>query len=103
MLASVYRIIEATLDLDHTLSDEERERIQTVCRRPRSSKVTIEEQMPSKMMTLQQVADALQVSRCTVWRLKRAGKLKPVLIDGISRFRQADIRKIVEPDGVQAK
>lgn len=44
-----------------------------------------------------QVAEALGVSRTTVWRLVKAGKLaEPVRIGGAVRFRRSDIERFVE-------
>jgi len=56
----------------------------------------------SPLLTVQDVAEILQVSRATVYGLIQAGKLEPVKL-GLrkTRFRRADILRFIGEDDVQ--
>ena len=56
-----------------------------------------------KLLTLQQVADRLQVSMSTVRRLIDAGKLKTVRIGRNLRVRPDDLKTYIETNVEEAK
>lgn len=91
MLAPVHRLIESALELDHTLSLDDRETILACCRSPGAfrerQKVPEERLLPQK-----QVCEMLGISRATLWRMCQAGGLRPVvLFHGNKKFRKSDI------------
>jgi len=94
MLANVYRIIETALDLDHTLTDEDKETILTVCRRPRSG-TRAGPEAPERLINMREVCTLLSVSRTTVWRMMHDGRLPVVMIGSCPRFRLANVQTIV--------
>lgn len=49
-----------------------------------------------KMLTTEQVATMLNVSTRKIYRLASAGKLKPVKFGWITRYRQADVERLME-------
>lgn len=51
------------------------------------------------LLTIPDAADALSVSRRTVWRMLSAGELRAVRLGRAVRVRTADIRRIAENGG----
>ena len=91
MLASLHRLIESALELDPTLSLEDRETILACCRS--SAKFRERAREPEeRLLSQKQVGEMLGVSRPTIWRLCKAGRLQPVATFlGYRKFRQSDI------------
>jgi len=48
------------------------------------------------LITPEQAADTLKVSKVTLWRWEKSGYLIPVSIGGKKRYRNSDIAKIIE-------
>ena len=48
------------------------------------------------LITPEQAADTLKVSKVTLWRWEKSGYLVPVSIGGKKRYRNSDIAKIIE-------
>jgi excisionase family DNA binding protein len=48
-----------------------------------------------RLLSVREVADALAVSRVTVWRLVRRGELRPVRVGRAVRFRPEDVERVV--------
>lgn len=48
------------------------------------------------LITPEQAADTLKVSKVTLWRWEKSGYLIPVSIEGKKRYRNSDIAKIIE-------
>jgi excisionase family DNA binding protein len=55
-----------------------------------------------ELMTPAEVREQLAVSRWTLWRLVRDGKLTPYLVGGRKRFHISEIRKLKAAKAVQA-
>ena len=91
MLAPVHRLIESALELDQTLSKDDRDTILACCRNP----VAFGERQKKpeeRLLSQKQVSDMLGISRATIWRMCHAGSLHPVvLFHGNRKFRQSDI------------
>lgn len=49
-----------------------------------------------RLITPEQAADSLKVSKVTLWRWEKSGYLIPVSIGGKKRYRNSDIAKIIE-------
>lgn len=49
-----------------------------------------------RLITPEQAADTLNVSKVTLWRWEKSGYLIPVSIGGKKRYRNSDIAKIIE-------
>ncbi len=49
-----------------------------------------------RLITPEQAADTLKVSKVTLWRWEKSGYLVPVSIGGKKRYRNSDIAKIIE-------
>jgi len=49
----------------------------------------------SRLLDTKEVADALRVSRVTVWRLMQSGELRPVRIGRAVRFRPQDVDRVL--------
>lgn len=49
-----------------------------------------------RLITPEQAADTLKVSKVTLWRWEKSGYLIPVSIGGKKRYRNSDIVKIIE-------
>ena len=95
MLASIHRLIESALELDHTLSLMDRETILDCCRSPyrfRERAKGPEE----RLLRVSQVVQMLATSRTTIWRLAKAGKLQPVPIGDSTKFRESEVRALME-------
>ena len=90
MLPSMYRLIESALELDHTLSLEDKETILACCRSPAKFREKAKEPA-ERLLSQNQVGAMLGVSRPTIWRLCKAGRLRAVSLNGSPRFRQSDI------------
>lgn len=48
------------------------------------------------LITPEQAADTLKVSKVTLWRWEKSGYLIPISIGGKKRYRNSDIAKIIE-------
>ena len=95
MLAPVHRLIESALELDHTLSLNDRETILACCRSP--AKFRERAKAPEeRLLRASQVVQMLATSRTTLWRLAKAGKLQPVLIGDSTKFRESEVRALME-------
>lgn len=94
MLPSMYRLIESALELDHTLSLEDKETILACCRSP--AKFRERQDSGKRLLRISQVIEMLSTSRATLWRLCKAGKLHPVLIGDSPRYRLAEIQALMD-------
>ena len=57
--------------------------------------------MSHELLTPAEVLEQLQISRWTLWRLVRAGKLTPYLVGDRKRFHVKEIRKLKQSKAVQ--
>ncbi len=94
MIASLHRLIESALELDQTLSLEDRETILACCRSPGAfrERAKVPEE---RLLRVTQVMQMLSTSRTTIWRLCKAGSLRSVSLNGSPRFRQGDIQALI--------
>ncbi len=91
MIASIHRLIESALELDPSVSLEDRETILACCRNPAKFRESAKEP-EERLLSQSQVGAMLGVSRPTIWRLCKAGRLQPVkTFLGCRKFRQSDI------------
>lgn len=51
------------------------------------------------LLTPDQAADTLQISKVTLWRWEKQGYLVPVSIGGKKRYKSRDIQRIIEKGG----
>lgn len=106
MLSSLHRLIESALELDQTISLEDRETILACCRSPARFREKVKE--PSeRLLRVSQVMQMLSTSRTTIWRLCKVGSLRSVSLNGSPRFRQSDIQALMAgeapPEGLKKK
>ena len=47
--------------------------------------------MEDRLMTSKEVQARLQVSRQTVWRLKKIGALNPIKVGTVERFKSSEV------------
>ena len=95
MIASLHRLIESALELDPALSLEDRETILACCRSPAKFREKAKEPA-ERLLSQNQVGAMLGVSRPTIWRLCKAGRLQPVATFlGYRKFRQSDIHALM--------
>ena len=94
MIASLHRLIESSLELDQTLSLEDRETILACCRNP--AKFRDKAKGPDeRLLRVSQVMQMLSTSRTTIWRLCKVGSLRSVSLNGSPRFRQSEIQALM--------
>ena len=99
MIASIHRLIESALELDQTLSLDDRETILACCRSP--AKFRERARGPEeRLLSQRQVCEMLGVSRATLWRMCQAGLRPVVLFHGNKRFRKSDILSLMSGHGV---
>lgn len=48
-----------------------------------------------RLITPEQAADTLKISKVTLWRWEKSGYLIPISIGGKKRYRNSDIAKII--------
>lgn len=48
------------------------------------------------LMTRKEVCELLHVTKPTVWKWGNTGKLEPIYIDGMVRYRRADVNKLMK-------
>ena len=92
MLASIHRLIESALELDHTLSLMDRETILNCCRSPARFRERAKGP-EERLLRVSQVVQMLATSRTTIWTPRQ--KTQPVPIGDSTKFRKAKS----EPDG----
>lgn len=95
MLASIHRLIESALELDHTLSLNDRETILACCGSPAKFRERAREP-EERLLRVTQVMQILSTSRTTIWRLCKVGSLRSVSLNGSPRFRQSDILALMD-------
>jgi excisionase family DNA binding protein len=94
MNANVYHAIEAMLEADNTLTKTDRDKVLAVCRHPSYFEEPAARSLPM-ILTIIQTAKALQVSRTTVWRMVKAGKLRQLDHFGGGRFLLDDVEAFI--------
>lgn len=52
--------------------------------------------MEKRLLTVKEVCEYLNISKPTVYRLIKEGKLKPIKIGKSTRFEKEDIDKLIE-------
>lgn len=94
MLAPIYLAIEAILNADPTLSPTDKDTILMVCQHPDRFLSHASEPLP-QLLTQEEVTAMLKVSRSTIWRMIKNGKLRQVMVGGSPRFRLEDVMSVV--------
>ena len=61
----------------------------------RDSFLSEESTKKEKLLTPEAVQAILSISSTTLWRLQKLGKLIPVNIGGVKRFRERDVEKLI--------
>lgn len=95
MLAPIYLAIESLLNVDGTLSPSDKSTILMVCQHPNRFISSAREPLP-QLLNLREVVAMLKVSRATVWRMVKRGKLRQCMISSSPRFRLEDVMSVVE-------
>ena len=90
MLAPIHRLIESALELDQTLSLNDRETILACCRNPGAFRERLRGP-EERLLRVSQIMQMLSTSRTTIWRLCKVGSLRSVSLNGSPRFRHSDI------------
>jgi hypothetical protein len=90
----IYNAIAAMLAGDDTLDKRDKRKILAVCRQPRRFFEPIERVLP-RIMTLAEVTKTLRVSRATVWRMVKTGKLRQLDYTTKARFLLEDVEKLI--------
>jgi predicted site-specific integrase-resolvase len=49
-----------------------------------------------RLLSLAEAAEALRVSRWSLWRYRKTGKLKVVRVSGKPRVKESDLLKLIE-------
>ena len=94
MQNSTFSIIRVALAHDQFLSKQDRAKILAVCKNPSFFVEPTERWLP-KMLTITEVAEALKVSRCTVWRMAKEGRLHALDFNSHPRFLLEDIERAI--------
>ncbi len=82
------QIIESILKTDSSVSESVVAKIIAL--------LTGREEKPAELLTQKEVAKLFLVSRITVWKWEKEGKIKSILINGIKRFKTKEIEKLME-------
>ena len=94
MIASLHRLIESALELDQTISSDDREIILSCCRNP--AKFREKAKGPEeRLLPTSQVMQMLSASRTTIWRLCKVGSHRSVSLNGSPRLRQSNIQALM--------
>lgn len=59
--------------------------------------------MSSQFLTVQEVADYLKVSRPTVYRLVKKGKIQHIKVEGSIRIKPSDLESFIERQTTPAR
>jgi len=90
----IYNAVEAILEADTSLSKQEKVKILAVCKNPRMFVEPVERILP-RVLTLNEVAQILRVTRTTIWRMMKDGRLRKMDYWGHARFRQDEVERLV--------
>ena len=82
------RAIRAILDGDEQVRDDQRASVLAVLNERGETRIE------PFLVTQAQAARLLNVSRSTMFRLARAGGLRPVAVRGMRRYRLSDLRRV---------
>lgn len=102
MQLSTYSIIHVALVHDQFLSKRDKAKILAVCKNPNCFVEPPERWLP-KMLTIAEVAKALKVSRCTVWRMAKEGRLRSLDFHSHPRFLLEDVERAAKGQDPPAK
>ncbi len=102
MIASLHRLIESALELDQTISLDDRETILACCRSPAMFRER-QKGPEERLLRVSQVTQMLSTSRTTLWRLCKIGRLQPVLLGESPRFRLSDIQALMAGDDIDSE
>ena len=56
---------------------------------------SIKKAVENDLLTIDEVAASLKVSKMTLWRWSKSGRLKKVDIGGVPRYRRSDIENLL--------
>jgi hypothetical protein len=96
MLAPIYAAIEAILDADDTLSEQDKDTILAACKHPDRFASQAREPLP-RLLTIAEVAAILNVNKCTVWRMVKSGALVERRICDRPRYLLQDVLGMIQP------
>lgn len=57
------------------------------------------QEVKEMLLTTEQAADTLQISKVTLWRWEKQGYLVPISVGGKKRYKQSDIMRIINKGG----
>ena len=97
MLLHVHTAIMAILEIDSTLTQADKKIIKAACDNPRHFIEPSEKPLP-RLLTGMQVMKIFQVSRSTLWRMVKDGRIPMVSLDGRNRFLQSDVEDVIESE-----
>ncbi len=90
----VYNAVEAILEADTSLSKQDKVKILAVCKNPSMFVEPVERILP-RVLTLNEVAQILRVTRTTIWRMMKDGRLRRMDYWGRARFRQDEVERLM--------
>lgn len=93
MNPSTIKAIKAILDTDLSIPSWQRRIILKACENPCT--LLPKEQSQLQLLTIKEAKAMLKVSRTTIWRWVRQGKLRQLqLSDAVARFRMEDVLRL---------
>lgn len=97
MNVNVFNAIAALLEVDSSLTTQDKEKILAVCRHPAEFFKPTERKRP-QLVSIQSVAKMLAVSRQTIFRMTLDGRLPMIRLrwNGSPRYDLDDIQRLID-------
>lgn len=97
MNINVYNAVSALLEVDASLTTQDKEKIMAVCKHPTNFMQPEEKRLP-RLLTIKEAAACLHISRATLWRMTTAGELQAIRfrVDGSPRYKVDDIQALID-------
>lgn len=97
MNINVYNAMAALLEVDISLTAQDKEKILAVCKHPDDFLKPEDGKLP-RLLTIKEASSCLHISRQTLWHMTMDGKIRAIRFykDGNPRYSLDDIKALID-------